>query len=173
MTDRRESEDASGARPSRAVDQARRAVARDRFAAFPADVRSAVRADEGGVAGAASVGATPGDECGPHEHIRHLIAVERAVWWSRFDELLAVPEPHWSWTEPGPDPTLVSVSLAELLDRFAADRAASVARLDAYRAADWDLAGVHDTFGRIDVERMLAIAADHDREHLEAITAAR
>jgi DinB superfamily len=111
-------------------------------------------------------------EWGPAEVVRHLIAVEREVWWMRFGSLAAEDEPQWSWMEPGLEPGLQGAPLAEVLTRFADARGHSVAILDGFDAATWARTGVHATFGRLDALGLLAIVTDHDAEHLRGLTAA-
>jgi hypothetical protein len=114
-------------------------------------------------------------EWGPAEIARHLIAVEREVWWTRFASIVDEEEPHWSWLEPGLEPGLDGVPLAEILARHAAARAHSVAIIDGFTEAQWGRSGVHATYGRLDVAALLGIVTDHDREHLASLdpTAAR
>jgi hypothetical protein len=115
----------------------------------------------------------PAGEWGPAEIARHLIAVEREVWWTRFASIVEEEEPHWSWTEPGLEPGLDGVPLAEILARHAAARAHSVAIIDGFTTAQWDRSGVHATYGRLDVAALLGIVTDHDREHLASLGPAK
>src|SRR5258705_5985703 len=78
---------------------------------------------------AAETRPVPDGEWGPNEIGRHLIAVEREVWWTRFASIVEEDEPHWAWTEPGLEPGLDGSPLTDILDRFAAARARSVAIL--------------------------------------------
>ena len=109
-------------------------------------------------------------EWGPSEIARHLIAVEREVWWTRFASIVEEDEPHWAWTEPGLEPGLDGVPLAEILERFGAARAQSVAILDGFDEAAWARTGVHATYGRLDAAGLLRIVTDHDAEHLASLT---
>jgi len=109
-------------------------------------------------------------EWGPSETARHLIAVEREVWWTRFASIVEEDEPHWAWTEPGLEPGLDGVPLADILERFAAARARSVAILDSFDEAAWVRTGVHATYGRLDASGLLRIVTDHDAEHLAGLT---
>ena len=112
----------------------------------------------------------PPGEWGPTEVVRHLIAVEREVWWTRFASIQEADEPHWPWTEPGLEPGLEDASLDEALARFADVRARSVAVLDGFDEAAWARTGSHATYGRLDVAGLLGIANDHDAEHLEGVS---
>lgn len=132
-----------------------------RFAATPARVAAAARAAEGRP--------VPADEWGPREVVRHLIAVEREVWWVRFGQILTDEEPHWAWVEPGPVVGLEDATLGDVLARFARDRGRTVAILDGFGPADWARTGVHQTFGRLDAVGLLGIVNDHDEEHLRGL----
>jgi DinB superfamily len=112
----------------------------------------------------------PAGEWGSAEIARHLIAVEREVWWVRFASIVEEDEPHWAWTEPGLEPGLEGVSLSDVLERFAAARAKSVAIMDGFDEAAWTRTGVHATYGRLDVVGLLGIVTGHDAEHLASLT---
>jgi DinB superfamily len=111
----------------------------------------------------------PDGEWGPSEVVRHLIAVEREVWWARFASLATEGEPQWSWMEPGLEPGLEGAPLAEILARFADARGHSVAILDGFDAPAWARTGVHATFGRLDALGLLRIVTGHDAEHLRGL----
>ncbi len=140
-----------------------RAERLQRFASFPE------RLGEAALAAASSP--TPPGEWGPSEVVRHLIAVEREVWWTRFASIQEADEPHWSWTEPGPAVGFEGAGLAEVLEAFTAARTATVRVVRALDEDVWDRHGTHATFGRLDVEGLLRIAADHDEEHLGGLAA--
>jgi hypothetical protein len=111
----------------------------------------------------------PPSEWGPNEVVRHLIAVERVVWFARLTSIRDENEPHWSWTEPGPEPGLDDAGLDHLLARFAEARARTVALLESFDEATWARTGVHATYGRLDVAALLRIASEHDAEHLRGL----
>ena len=111
----------------------------------------------------------PDGEWGPREIGRHLIAVEREVWWTRFASIFKEDEPHWSWLEPGLEPGMENATLDEVLKRHAEVRARSVAILDGFDEAAWARTGVHATFGRLDAAGLLGIVTDHDNEHLASL----
>jgi hypothetical protein len=111
----------------------------------------------------------PPGEWGPAEIARHLIAVEREVWWTRFASVVEEEEPHWSWLEPGLEPGLDGVPLADILARHAAARAHSVEIIDGFTEDQWGRSGVHATYGRLDVAGLLRIVTDHDQEHLAGL----
>ena len=133
------------------------------FRDFPARFGAAARA--------AKDRPVPPGEWGPGEIGRHLIAVEREVWWTRFASMIDEDEPHWAWTEPGLEPGLEGAALEEILGRHAVVRARSVAILDGFDAAAWARTGTHATYGLLDVTALLRIATDHDAEHLASLTA--
>ncbi|MEO5884646.1 MAG: DinB family protein [Candidatus Limnocylindrales bacterium] len=108
-------------------------------------------------------------EWGPNEVIRHLIAVELEVHQSRLHDLATSEEPQWVWAEPGPWPGEPERTLDELLDRFGALRAATLATVDGLDDDGWSRTGMHVSLGRWDVEGLLQSAIDHDEEHLAAL----
>ena len=111
----------------------------------------------------------PAGAWGPNEVVRHLIAVELEVHQSRLRDLATSEEPQWVWAEPGPWPGEPERTLDELLDRFAALRAATLATVDALDDDGWSRTGTHASLGRWDVEGLLQSAIDHDAEHLAAL----
>ena len=119
---------------------------------------------------AATTRASVAGEWGPSEIGRHLIAVEREVWWTRFASILEEDEPHWHWMEPGLEPSLDRATLDEVLARHAEVRAHSVAILGSFDEAAWARTGRHDTYGILDVVGLLRIVTDHDAEHLASLT---
>ena len=132
------------------------------FARFPDRFAQAARAAE--------TQPLPEGEWDPSDIARHLIAVEREVWWTRFASIVNEDEPHWSWTEPGLEPGLDGLPLGAILERFAAARARSVTILDGFDAAAWARTGVHATYGRLDAVGLLRIVTDHDAEHLASLS---
>ena len=112
---------------------------------------------------------TPAGERGPSEVVRHLVAVEREVWQARFAQIAAEDDPHWSWTEPGLEPSLDGASLDEILAAFATRRTATAATVRALDDAGWQRSGTHATYGVLDVAGLLDLAIDHDKDHLEGL----
>jgi hypothetical protein len=45
--------------------------------------------------------------------------------------------------------------------------------LDALGPSGWARTGTHDTYGVLDVAALMAVAADHDDEHLASLTPVR
>jgi hypothetical protein len=121
------------------------------------------------VAAAEAASGTPAGEWTPAQVLAHLVAVEQQVWEARLDMLAGDGEPEWVWTEPGPlsDPRAATVDGAAAL--FEAARADTLARLASLDEAGWARSGVHATYGRLDVAGLMAVAADHDDEHLAAL----
>jgi hypothetical protein len=138
-----------------------RAALVETFAGFPERLAQAARA-------AASHPVAAG-EWGPAEVVRHLIAVEDEVWQSRLVRLAAEDHPHWPWTEPGLAPGFERVSLDDVLAAFSAARGTTVGMVRALDDAGWSRSGTHDTYGVLDVEGLLRIAIDHDRDHLASL----
>jgi hypothetical protein len=62
--------------------------------------------------------------------------------------------------------------LSDVLDAFADARAATLARTRGLDDGGWARVGVHATYGRLDVAGLLAVALDHDRDHLDGLGAA-
>jgi hypothetical protein len=138
-----------------------RAAARAALVAVPARLAAAARnaADRPVAAG----------EWSPVDVVRHLIAVETAVWHARLDQLATENDPHWPWTEPDRWLDQPEATLEELLAVHAARRAETVARLDSLDDAGWRRTGTHATYGVLDVSAMLRILLDHDEEHIAGL----
>ena len=113
------------------------------FASFPARLAVAARAAESHP--------MPEGEWGPAEIVRHLVAVEKEVWTSRFARLAAEDDPHWDWTEPGLAPGFDDASIDEVLAAFAAARQKTAATIAALDDAGWAQSGTHSTYGVLDV----------------------
>ena len=141
-------------------------VVRSRLASFPEALAEAARA-------APEEPPAPG-EWTPSEIVRHLIAVEKLVWHVRLGQLETEEHPHWAWVEPGQWLGSPGADLDAILAAHAAVRARTLAILDALGPDGWSRRGTHDTFGELDVAGLMAVAADHDDEHLASLrTAAR
>lgn len=132
-----------------------------RWASFPVRLADAARA--------AADRPVPAGEWGPAEVVRHLIAVEREVWWVRFASIVTDDEPHWGWMEPGLEPGLDGATLDAVLSRFETARAHSAAILDGFSEAHWARTGLHATYGRLDAAGLLGIVTAHDEEHLAGL----
>jgi DinB superfamily len=132
----------------------------ERWRTFPARLAAAARGSDRQL--------TAG-EWTPAEVVRHLIAVEREVWWVRFPSLAVEGEPRWAWVEPGLEPGLEAATLDEVLARFAEARGETAGIVAGFDDAAWSRSGVHATFGRLDAMGLLAIVTDHDEEHLASL----
>ncbi len=134
----------------------------ERFASFPARVAEAARAAE--------VRPVPDGEWTPNLVIRHLIAVEGEVFRARLASLAAGGEPQWAWVEPGPISGFDDATLDDILGAFAGLRAGTVALVRMLDDTGWARAGIHATYGRLDVAGLLRLAVDHDEEHLKGLS---
>lgn len=144
-----------------AVSDAERAALIDRLEAGPRRAASAaVRAQARRLSG----GRRRPAGWSERQIVDHLCRVEREVFHARLRQIGREDEPHWQWVEPGAEPG--HASLATLLDRFAAERRATVDHLSTLDDAGWIRWGVHATYGRLDVAALLGIALDHDADHL-------
>jgi hypothetical protein len=133
----------------------------ERFGSFPDRLAEAARA--------AAERPVPPGEWGPADVVRHLIAVEAEVWTARFDQLAVEDDPHWGWTEPGLADGFDDMPLDAVLAAFAAARGVTADTVRALDEAGWARAGIHATYGRLDVAGLLRLATDHDAEHLAGI----
>ena len=115
----------------------------------------------------------PAGEWSPSEVVRHLIAVEEAVWIVRLRQLAADEKPRWPWVEPDPWQGAPEATLDDLLARFASLRAATVAILDGLGTEGWSRTGLHATWGEVDVAALMIRAVDHDEEHIASFVAQR
>jgi hypothetical protein len=142
-------------------DPRRRAALAGRLIGAPARIRRAA---------IAAARATPArGEWAAHDIVLHLVAVEIEVFQRRLADLRETESPEWTWVEPGPAPRESSETLADSLVRFAAARLATLESVTALDPADWLRTGHHATLGVLDVSDLLALAADHDKEHLAAL----
>jgi DinB superfamily len=137
------------------------AAVRDQLASFPARLAAAAR-------GVPQERPAP-DEWAPSEVVRHLIAVEEEVWHRRLRQLETEEHPRWRWVEPGQWLGAHGADLESLLDVHARVRASTLAILRALGPDGWTRTGTHDTFGLLDVAGLMAVAADHDDEHLASL----
>ncbi len=139
-----------------------------RLGALPALMGAVARS----VVAREAVSGPPAGEWTARDVVAHLVAVERDVWQARLDLLgPGRAEPQWSWTEPGPVDEPAAASLEGALAVFGAERSATLARIAVLDEAGWARAGIHATYGRLDVAGLLGVAANHDAEHLAALEA--
>ena len=133
----------------------------ERFAATPDRLREA----------AEHAGPPPAGEWAATDVVSHLVAVERAVWQARLATLEHEAEPTWTPQEPGLADDLAGATLEDALHAFADERIRTVATVTGLDDAGWARAGIHTTYGRLDIEGLLQVAIDHDEEHLASIEA--
>ena len=103
------------------------------------------------------------------EEVLHLLVVESVVWQRRLDDLAAGGHPRWSRTEPKLGAIPDTRATGELAAAFGAARAETIVRLSRLDENEWLRSGMHERFGRLDVEGLVRIALDHDEEHLAAL----
>ena len=101
--------------------------------------------------------------------VLHLVAVETLVFQRRLADLAETESPAWDWVEPGPAEAGSGETLADSLLRFAAARLATLDRVAELDEDGWQRSGRHATLGRLNVAGLLALAGDHDQEHLSAL----
>ena len=102
-----------------------------------------------------------------HEHACHLAHVH-ALFFSRLDQMLREPTPVIAPYLPGDqdaDDLLLTMDLAESLERFTADRARLVARLEQLAPADWARTADHGEYRTYSVFIMFRHLALHDFLH--------
>ncbi len=114
---------------------------------------------------------TPPGEWTAQQVVLHLVAVEEQVFQARLLDLTRSGEPHWSWVEPGPVEPALGETIEGSLERFATARAATLRTVASLNEAGWERAGLHATLGRLDVAGLLALAGDHDEEHIAGLLA--
>ena len=105
------------------------------------------------------------------EVVAHLWLVEGAVFQRRLDQLAAGESPVWEFAEPGTSDAPEVAGLDAALAAFAARRAGTLARVEALDEAGWQRFGHHATYGRLDVEGLLGVIANHDAEHIADLEA--
>lgn len=102
-----------------------------------------------------------------HEHACHLAHVH-ALFFDRLDEMLRDPAPVIQPYLPGEqdaDDLLLRMDLDAALERFAADRARLVARLEALSPAEWARTAEHGEYRMYSVFIMFRHLALHDFLH--------
>ena len=107
------------------------------------------------------------DRWSAHEHACHLAHVH-ALFFDRLDHMLRDPVPVIQPYLPGEqdaDEFLLSMDLDDALDRFIADRARLVARLETLGAADWARTAEHREYRTYSVFIMFRHLALHDFLH--------
>jgi len=116
-----------------------------------------IRADEGP------------DTFSPFDVVGHLIEGERHDWMGRARMILASrQDPFEPFDRFRHQSTTAGRNIDELLDEFAALRAANLEELRGWRLteASLELTGVHPTFGAVSLRQLLATWVVHDLGHL-------
>jgi hypothetical protein len=108
----------------------------------------------------------PGGGWGPLEVALHLAAVEQVVWQTRLRDLEAQEAPVWTWTEPALASGARDETLGSALTLFGQRRAATVALVESLSPVARARVGTHSTYGPLDLPGLLAVAVDHDEQHL-------
>ena len=110
---------------------------------------------------------------GAYDVVGHLIHGERTDWIPRAELILSKGEsaPFPTFDREAMFAASAGKSLGELLDIFAALRAANVARLRAFALteADLDRRGIHPEFGPVTLRQHLATWVAHDLGHIAQI----
>jgi hypothetical protein len=102
-----------------------------------------------------------------HEHACHLAHVH-AMFFERLEHMLRDPAPVIRPYLPGDqdaDDLLLTMDLAESLERYVADRERLVVRLQGLSAADWTRTAQHDEYRKYSVFIMFRHLALHDFLH--------
>lgn len=110
------------------------------------------------------------------EVVAHLIHGERTDWIPRARHILdhGDTSPFDAFDRAGHKPLVASHSLAQLLNLFERERAASLTALDTMRLTPADLSrrGRHPALGAVTLGNLLATWAVHDLNHLAQISKA-
>ncbi len=108
------------------------------------------------------------------EQIQHLIEGD-AFFAERLVAMLSLDEPTLADRDDDVENRKIleggarETPVAELLERWAASRAALAARLERAAATAWEHRGRHEAFGPISIYQLMRHVVDHDHFHLEAI----
>ena len=115
-----------------------------------------------------------GDSWSPREIVAHLAHADRTDWMPRVRHLLEFGEsqPFPPFDRLGQRQAMEGKSLAEVLEDFAAARAASLDELRALNLGSDELErrGTHPSFGSVTLSQLLATWAAHDLTHLHQIS---
>lgn len=115
-----------------------------------------------------------GDSWSPREIVAHLAHADRTDWMPRARHLLEFGEtqPFPPFDRLGQRKAMEGKSLAEVLEDFAAVRAASLVELRELNlgSAKLERRGTHPSFGSVTLGQLLATWAAHDLTHLHQIS---
>jgi hypothetical protein len=112
-----------------------------------------------------------GNSWSPHEIVAHLSHAECADWIAHLLEF-GETRPFPTFDREGRRPACKGKSMAELLDEFAALRAANLDRLRALAPSADDMGRrcVHQVLGTVTLSELLNTWAAHDLTHLHQLT---
>jgi len=102
-----------------------------------------------------------------YEHACHLSQSD-APFLARLDMILSTPEPYIKSIENSPEDeagALLDVDLDESLERYAAERAALVVRLNKLSPDEWQKTAVHEAFNHYSVFIMFRHLLNHEMLH--------
>src|SRR5688500_15910151 len=102
-----------------------------------------------------------------YEHACHLSQSD-APFLARLDMILSTPEPYIKSIENSPEDeagALLDVDLDESLERYAAERAALVVRLNKLSPDEWQKTAVHEAFDHYSVFIMFRHLLNHEMLH--------
>jgi DinB superfamily len=115
-----------------------------------------------------------GDSWSPREIVAHLAHADHTDWMPRVRHLLEFGEsqPFPPFDRMGQREAMEGKSLVEVLEDFAAARAASLDELHALNPGPEELErrGMHPSFGSVKLSQLLATWAAHDLTHLHQIS---
>ena len=106
------------------------------------------------------------------EHVWHLADLEREGYGVRIRRLLAEEEPSLSDFDGerlASERVYQNRDLAEGLAAFAAVRARNLEKLRGVSASDWNRVGFQESVGRVRLEDIPRMMAEHDRSHTTEI----
>jgi hypothetical protein len=106
------------------------------------------------------------------ENVWHLADLEREGYGARIRRILSEEEPtlaNFDGDRVARERVYQQRSLAEGLAAFAHARQRNVERLRAVQPSDWNRTGVQEGVGRIRLEDVPRMMAEHDRSHTEEV----
>jgi hypothetical protein len=108
------------------------------------------------------------------ENVWHLADLEIEGYGARIRRLLAEEDPvlaNFDGDRIATERNYQGRDLAEGLASFAAARRRNLEMLRTARASDWRRRGTHETLGRVTLEDLPRMMAEHDRGHTDAVGA--
>lgn len=112
-------------------------------------------------------------EWSPATVLGHVSQVDEQVWMPRIDQMVNAQlkgesAPEFSWWEPNAEETAAKFqdfSLEAASAHAMATRTQLLTRVRELTTEQWSATAVHDSFGEIDVSRLLIEVLTHDEEH--------